>query len=91
MKTTATTPRKWRNVYLTHNKWDKLRPAIKSATINYSASGCFEGIYLEVYVNKTEAKWIADYSDFDGYTSEDAILSVAYSLLNNCVKHLPII
>lgn len=37
------------------------------------------------------AAWIADYSDFDGYTSEDAILSVAYSLLNNCVKHLPII
>lgn len=37
------------------------------------------------------ADWIADYSDFDGYTHEDAIRSVAYSLLNNCVKHIPVI
>ena len=52
------------------------------------------------YVSDTEctleeieyvATWIADYSDFDGYTFEDAILSVAYSLLNNCVKYNPII
>ena len=54
----TTMPRKWRNVYLTRNEWDKLRPAIKSATISYSASGCFEGIYLEVYVNETEANQI---------------------------------
>lgn len=58
MKTTATTPRKWRNVYLTRNEWDKLRPAIKSAAISYSASGCFEGIHLEVYVSETEANQI---------------------------------
>ena len=54
----TTMPRKWCNVYLTRNEWDKLRPAIKSAAISYSASGCFEGIYLEVYVNKTEANQI---------------------------------
>lgn len=36
------------------------------------------------------ATWIADYSDFDSYTFEDAIRSVAYSLLNNCVKHIPV-
>lgn len=36
------------------------------------------------------AAWIADYSDFDGYTKEDATRSVAYSLLNNCVKHIPV-
>lgn len=33
MKTTATTPRKWRNVYLTRNEWDKLRPAIKAVLV----------------------------------------------------------
>ena len=54
----TTMPRKWCNVYLTRNEWDKLRPAIKSAAIRYSASGCFEGIYLEVYVNATEANQI---------------------------------
>lgn len=54
----TTMPRKWRNVYLTRNEWDKLRPSIKSAAISYSASGCFEGIYLEVYVNETEANQI---------------------------------
>lgn len=37
------------------------------------------------------ATWIADYSDFEGYTSEEATLSVAYSLLNKCVKHIPTI
>mgnify|MGYP000008354963 FL=1 len=35
------------------------------------------------------AGWIARYSDFEGYTHEDATRSVAYSLLNNCVRHIP--
>ena len=59
MKTTATTmPRKWRSAYLTRNEWDELRPFIKSIQIRYSISGCFEGIYLEVYASETEANQI---------------------------------
>lgn len=36
------------------------------------------------------AAWIAGYSDFDGYSKKDATRFVAYSLLNNCVRHIPV-
>lgn len=48
--------------------------------------------YTECNADEIEyvAGWIAAYSDFDGYTHKEATRSVAYSLLNNCVKHIPV-
>ena len=75
---------------------------VRSMCIRYdycTGMDCDEYERLLRYVRGTEctideieyvAGWIATRSDFDGYTHEDATRSVAYSLLNNCVRYIPV-